>query len=71
MGPLKTVRCRIQERGVEIQLGEDILETLETAQKKSLQTSIATLCEPHYQNAYIKFSPYKMGSAFLKDPARV
>ena len=70
-GALKTVRCRVQAAGVEIQLEPGDLATLERSEKRKLEKQIVELCKPHFNSPYVTFAPYAMGSAFLKDSLNV
>ena len=70
-GVLKTVRCRVQASGVEIQLEPNDLVKLDPMDKQRLETQIIELCRPHFIEPYVVFAPYTMGSAFLKDTLNV
>jgi uncharacterized protein len=64
LGSERVVRCRIDVKGVEIQLDEVSLEELGRAEHPRLQVEIGDLCDGYGD---VQFGPYKMGSAFLRD----
>lgn len=66
LGVLKTIRCRIQEAGVQIQLDPNTLSKLSDVQRKSLEQSIRSLCIAYEHPPELSFAPYKMGSAFIQ-----
>lgn len=61
----RTVRCRIRPRAVEIQLDAETLDDLAPRQEAALGEAIARLFG-HPADA-IRFRPYAMGSAFLRE----
>jgi uncharacterized protein len=61
-----TVRCRIRDDGICIQLDEDCLAALSTADRETWRRHIEALAEPLPCPARVRFEPYRMGSAFVE-----
>ncbi|MCP4660489.1 MAG: adenine nucleotide alpha hydrolase [bacterium] len=60
-----TVRCRIRNQGVVIELDEESLAALSPARSRALRESIAGLFRDQPVDRSIDFAPYRTGSAFL------
>ncbi len=61
----KTVRCRVREAGIVIELDEDCLDGLADAERESLRRSVASHFIKSRPDASVSFEAYRMGSAFL------
>lgn len=61
----KTVRCRIRESGIVIELDEQCLEALADNERESLRLTITEQFSKSRPGANVAFEPYRMGSAFL------
>lgn len=62
-----TVRCRIRQLGVVIELDSACLESLQEAQRTQLTNTIQTWCREAGLTTGVRFEPYRMGSAFRHD----
>lgn len=62
----KTVRCRIRQEGVFIELDEITLVGIDERMKQELEQEIKT-CLVDRLSQSITFAPYRQGSAFLRD----
>lgn len=60
-----TVRCRIKRKQIEIQIGDDALLSISSAQRQRLRRQLGSLFQ--ISPRFIKFGPYIMGSAFLRE----
>lgn len=65
----KTVRCRLFQDGVVIQLDPDGLARAQAASGTALRAELADLLRAHGETRPARFAPYRMGSAFHKPPA--
>jgi len=65
----RTVRCRIRDEGIVIELDEESLEKIRenSANVTALRNEIECLFSEHGYRQNVSFKPYRMGSAFLRD----
>lgn len=63
----KTVRCRIRQNGLVIELDEGTYERMMTGQNEALQNEIEQLGAARGYLGKAQFARYRMGSAFLRD----
>lgn len=68
LGAARTVRCRVREAGVEIQLDGDALERLGAGARQALGDRIAAMCDRHGVAPSVGFAAYVRGSAFVGKP---
>jgi len=62
-----TVRCRLRQSGIVIELDRKSLDSLDSTQRETLSRSIARRFESTHPGVSIEFAPYRMGSAFLME----
>jgi uncharacterized protein len=62
----QTVRCRIRAAGVSIELDQQALVLLPQERRQQLSDHITALFRQIGQERSIEFTPYRMGSAFLR-----
>lgn len=60
------VRCRIRKQGIVIELDADVHNELSDQESAKISSEISRLAASHQVSGAITFSPYKMGSAFLR-----
>lgn len=58
-----TIRCRVRNDGVVIELGEDLLSEIGANQRRQIDTILST----HGSGGLARYEPYRQGSAFLRD----
>jgi uncharacterized protein len=63
------VRCRVTARGVRLELGGDALEQV-LAPISAIRATVVEIIAGSGR-AFLGFAPYRRGSAFLRDQARV
>lgn len=65
----RTVRCRIRDEGIIIELDEKSLDKVleDSANVTALRNEIECLFSEHGYRRNVSFKPYRMGSAFLRD----
>ena len=63
----RTVRCRVVPGGIEIQLDDPTLGRLGAGERRAIASEIGTRCQTDGLGGSIRFAPYVMGSAFLKE----
>jgi pyridinium-3,5-biscarboxylic acid mononucleotide sulfurtransferase len=61
----QTVRCRVRETGVVIELDPASLSALDDGSRAELSTRITRLFDSRH---VVSFAPYRVGSAFLTEP---
>ncbi len=65
----RTVRCRERADGVVIELDEHSLAALPAQRRQRLATTVAGMFRDRGLERQVAFSPYRMGSAFLRSAA--
>jgi pyridinium-3,5-biscarboxylic acid mononucleotide sulfurtransferase len=65
----KTVRCRVRREYVEIELDSETLAAIAPGAQAELETALARMFGGAAQAPAIRFSAYRMGSAFLRELA--
>ncbi|MCH8164895.1 MAG: glycosyltransferase [Planctomycetes bacterium] len=68
LGAARTVRCRVRENGVEVQLDDAALDRLDAGARRALERRIAGLCDRHGVPPAVNFAGYVRGSAFVGKP---
>ncbi len=68
LGGARTVRCRVHEDGVEVQLDAAALDRLGACERRVLAKRIAGLCRRHGVPPAVNFAGYVRGSAFVGKP---
>ena len=68
LGADRTVRCRVRENGVEVQLDDAALDRLDAGARRALERRIAGLCDRHGVPPAVNFAGYVRGSAFVGKP---
>jgi uncharacterized protein len=61
----KTVRCRVRQGGVVIELDQATLESMSSQARERLSSEISALFAPVGLDGPVDFAPYRVGSAFL------
>jgi pyridinium-3,5-biscarboxylic acid mononucleotide sulfurtransferase len=64
------VRCRVTARGVRLEVGGDALERVLSPISVAIRTTVVEIIAGSGR-AFLGFAPYRRGSAFLRDQARV
>jgi uncharacterized protein len=64
-----TVRCRIRASGVWIELDAGAYARAESADGSGLRADVEALCASRGRPGTPRFAPYRMGSAFLRQPS--
>jgi uncharacterized protein len=64
-----TVRCRVRATGIVVELDAGSLERLSALDAASLRTRIEAELKPKVAGSEITFARYRVGSAFLREPA--
>ena len=67
----RTVRCRLRQDGVMIQLDAVGLERIRSGQGAGLRARLAELLAAHGHTEPLRYEPYRMGSAFHRPEANV
>jgi uncharacterized protein len=67
----RTVRCRIRQRGIAVELDQESLAVLSRQDKAHLTLTIENLCRRAGFERFLGFEPYRIGSAFLRTVADV
>lgn len=65
----QTVRCRLRNTGVVVELDQISLNALSSTEINDLSITIQTMCRSAGIEKPFAFEAYRMGSAFLKDQA--
>lgn len=63
----RTVRCRVRASGIVIELDATSLSGLLPADQAELSAKIRALLQSVARDCEIKFAPYRLGSAFLRE----
>lgn len=66
-GADRTLRCRIRQTGIELQLDEQALGRWRSGAAALIQDEVAALCRLHGLEPAIAVAPYRQGSAFVGD----
>lgn len=64
-----TVRCRVRESGLVVELNEECLSLLDNSQKLFLSEHIRTISSALGPDFSVEFASYRQGSAFIRDGA--
>ena len=63
-----TVRCRLRHGGAAVELDPESLAHLLSERGAALRAEVARLSAGHGYGAEVRFEPYRMGSAFRREP---
>ena len=62
-----TVRCRVRESGLVVELSEECLSLLDASQRRLLSEHIRAISSPLGSDFPVEFASYRKGSAFIQD----
>ena len=65
----RTVRCRVRAEGLVIELDAAAYDRLSAGDAQRLARQVAALVPARLRGAAVSFAPYRVGSAFLVEPA--